>query len=690
MIRALALIMWFPCLTAAGQEGLWVDARWVSRELGLIDVEVVGAEGASVEGRVRVSGSRRADRWISLRERGADGAIGARIRVDRARAPEAVVFVEASASNGEAVERRFMLGRISGGGGLGGPRDVMFDTPGWAMGRVWYQVFPERFWNGEASNDPRDPRVVTLGWTDPWWEVQGREVEAAWLRRQADPRMHGYRPSGEAGAFSSVVFARRYGGDLQGVVERLDHLERLGVDGLYLCPIFQSRSLHKYDAADHRHVDSSFGGSGEVDTIHRHDARETADPRTWRWTEADRYFVDTLIPEARRRGMRVMLDGVWNHVGMDHWAFRDVMERGRASAYADWFEVDFDDAGRVSGWQGWTGRNGDLPEFRQTPEGDLAPAAKAHVFEVTRRWMDPNGDGDPSDGVDGWRLDVAAEVGRRFWADWRALVKSINPEALIIAELWFDGEAYYDGTAFDGQMNYPFAFAVTDWLEGTTTGEAFVEALRGVWGERAQVDLVQLNLLASHDTARLGSMLDNPGGDYDGGADTGAVFRGDYKRGPLLERAKALSVVGAAIQAMAPGAPMIYGGDEFGLAGPDDPSNRQPLIWPDIADEVEADRRPDRAVAAGYARWLGLRSESEASEILRYGDWSVRAVTSDVVVIERSLSGRRVVAAFNRGTASVSVDRLGLTGRVSPLLGSSRPGTLPGQGAAAWVLDEGR
>ena len=167
-----------------------------------------------------------------------------------------------------------------------------------------------------------------------------------------------------------------------------------------------------------------------------------------------------------------MLDGVWNHVGLDHWAFADVRKHGRNSKYVDWFVVEFDEIGDLEQWEAWDGTNGNLPIFREI-QGDLAPGPKAHIMAVTRRWMDPNGDGDPSDGIDGWRLDVANEMGRVFWKDWRELVKSINPDAFIVGEIWHDAREYFDGTAFDAQMNYPAAYAVADFLSiGHMQGDA--------------------------------------------------------------------------------------------------------------------------------------------------------------------------------------------------------------------------
>lgn len=633
----------------------------VAPDIGLVDVVVDRAAERATARWVDQSGAAHTAPLQSDGERG----VAARVLLG-AGWSERGVEVEVRDADGSSWRRRLRAAAPAPGP----------DVPSWAMGRVWYQVFPERWRNGNPGNDPNDPAIVRLDWASPWWTTTPEEVELAMQRRFVDPIRHPFEPDAATGAFGATVFARRYGGDLQGVVEKLDHLVALGVDGLYLCPIFASSSLHKYDASDYRHVDPTLGDPGDAPDLGMPLDRAASDPASWVWTPADRYFVDVLLPEAKRRGLRVMLDGVWNHVGLDHAAFRNVRRLGTRSPYADWFDVDFDEQGRVIGWRAWDGRNGDLPAFRQTADGDLAPGPKEHIFAVTRRWMDPNGDGDPSDGIDGWRLDVAAEVGRTFWRDWRAHVRAINPRAVLVAELWFDGAAYFDGTAFDAQMDYPFATAVTAWLggaEGTSADDlaARLSAMRGV---RPGVDLAQLTLLTSHDTARLVSMLDNPGTAYDRGAETAAVMAGQYHPGPASPRALALARVGVAMQVMMSGAPMIYGGDEFGLAGPDDPSNRQPVIWPDQADQVEPDRRPDAGQAAAYAALLGLRHDAEIGPVLRLGRVMVRGVGADAVVIERALGRARVAAICQRGGAAIGLSDAGIPDHAERVLIGNRQG----------------
>jgi len=427
-----------------------------------------------------------------------------------------------------------------------------------------------------------------------------------------------------------VIFQRRYGGDLQGVLEHLDVLQELGVEGIYICPVFTSTSLHKYDAADQRHIDPTLGHPGEISTIggigvvEASTVGDPSDESTWDWTPADVWFVETFIPAVHERGMKIILDGVWNHVGRDHWAFDDVIKHGRASKYADWFEAEFDDywgSGQLIGWKSWNGKNGDLPVFRQTETGDLAPGPKAHMMAVTRRWMDPNGDGDPSDGIDGWRLDVANEIGRPFWKDWRLLVKELNPEALIVGEIWFDGREYFDGTAFDAQMNYPMAYAVADWLSiGHMKGDArsLVARLREVYSHDLETDLSQLNLMSSHDTERLASLMHN---DHQRSFDNGAHPWRDsetYDRDTVSDDALVRALVAYMLMVANPGASMIYNGDEFGMVGADDPDDRHP-INPEHFSSGGVDSRS--RWFRDEVRWImGLNRDPGFGELIRFGD----------------------------------------------------------------------
>ena len=528
--------------------------------------------------------------------------------------------------------------------------------PDWAMGAVWYQIFAERFRNGNPLNDPSGESVFLKEWASDWYTVTPDE-EAAW-RERYDVAPDEPMPERVGGPLYHVVFDRRYGGDLQGVAEKLDELEGLGVTAIYFNPVFEAESMHKYDATDFRHIDDNSGApasAGRTPDLWTVPEGETLDPETWVWTPADRYFIDEFLPAARARGIRVVIDGVFNHTGRRFFAFQDVLENGKDSPYADWYYVEFDDDGNVASWTAWDGPSGWLPKFRQTPEGDLVAPVKKHLFEITERWMDPNGDGDPSDGVDGWRLDVPLDIGGAqgapFWKSWRTHVKRINPDAIIIAEIWDDPGAapFLRGDHFDTQMHYPFATAVTEWLAvkpGMTATE-LAQRLDDAFDDAPQTNLVHQNLFSSHDTDRYVSKLLNPGRSYDGGNRIQDGDRYDDSRPP--DEIYDLSMVGVAIQATYLGAPMIYYGAEYGMWGADDPTDRKPLPWPDAGENLNPTDNVVEGVRDRYARWFNLRSEPTVGPILRYGDLR-HLDTGDpgVFAFERALNGDRVVVVANR------------------------------------------
>lgn len=380
--------------------------------------------------------------------------------------------------------------------------------PDWPVDAVWYQVFPERFRNGDPANDPTrdslewpiqpsaDWRITP--WTGDWY------ARADW-EKEIGPNF-----------YKDGILDRRYGGDLQGVLDKLDYLAGLGINALYFNPLFYAQSLHKYDGNCFHHIDPFFGPDPRGDLALME--KETGDePKTWVWTAADKLFLRVLA-EAHRRGMHVILDGVFNHTGRDSFAFRDLKKNQAKSRFREWYIVhSFDDPQTRRyefDYQAWWGFK-TLPVFAASPDGrDLAPGPKAYIFAATRRWMDPNGDGDPSDGIDGWRLDVAPERPAPFWHDWNAHVRSINPRAYTSCEIWGEASKLVADGSFSAAMNYHgFAIPVKGFLvDGRIRAEDFARLLetRRRALPAAAADRMQ-NLMDSHDTDRLASMIVNAG-----------------------------------------------------------------------------------------------------------------------------------------------------------------------------------
>ncbi|OGU32241.1 MAG: hypothetical protein A2X67_13905 [Ignavibacteria bacterium GWA2_55_11] len=449
-------------------------------------------------------------------------------------------------------------------------------VPQWAKDAVWYQIFPERFRNGNTKNDPTreelelpaDRAWKISPWTSDWY------------------KLHPWEGAHRSGFYENV-FDRRYGGDLQGVIEKLDYLKDLGVTALYFNPVFEAFSLHKYDASTYHHIDNNFGPDRDGD---RHAIEhETDDPGTWTWTAADKMFLK-LIREAHARGIRVIIDGVFNHCGTRFWAFEDVVRHQQASRYSSWFDVRQWDMPSTPvkefEYKGWWDYKS-LPEFAETDSG-FVPAVRIYFSNITKRWMDPNGDGNPSDGIDGWRLDVANDVSPVFWKAWRKQVKGLNPEAYIVGEIWDDASKWLSGDQFDAVMNYRFARAcVKYFIDGTSKPTDVDKELADIRKDYApETNFILQNLLDSHDTDRLASMIANPGRRYDdrNGPRSNAAY---YTRKPSADTWRIQRLM-AFFQMTYLGAPMIYYGVEAGMWGADDPDDRKPMVWQDLKYEPEA------------------------------------------------------------------------------------------------------
>ena len=333
------------------------------------------------------------------------------------------------------------------------------------------------------------------------------------------------------------------GGDLYGVIEALDGLQAMGITCLYLTPIFSSAASHRYHAYDYFQVDPLLGGNAAL---------------------------DALIAAVHQRGMRLVLDGVFNHCGRGFWAFHHLAENGDASPYRNWFHVHrwpihpYPAAGEDCGYDCWWALP-DLPKFNHSD-----PGVREHLLAVGRHWLER--------GIDGWRLDVPAEVPADFWVEFRQVVRRENPEAWIVGEVWGDARAWLTGEHFDGVMNYRLGWSSLCWAAGDQLRQTYrnpeyplnplsTEALIEIWQTtlgwyRPAVNRAQMNLLDSHDVPRaLHSLL------------------GDVK-------ALKLALLLLFLQ---PGAPCVYYGTEAGLAGGPEgdrasgpgPASREPLSWQD-------------------------------------------------------------------------------------------------------------
>lgn len=540
--------------------------------------------------------------------------------------------------------------------------------PDWANDAVFYQIFPERFRNGDLSNDPTRESLETpidrvpesweiTPWTSDWY------ARAPWEVARGED------------FYEDGVFDRRYGGDLQGVVDKLDYMRDLGINTIYFNPVFYARSLHKYDGNTFHHVDPHFGPDPAGDFALM--ATETSDPSTWQWTEADLLFL-SLLEEAHARNIRVIIDGVFNHTGRDFFAFDDLRRNQQDSPYTEWYIVNaWDDPATADvnefNYEGWWGVE-TLPVFADNADGsDLHPAPKQYVFDATTRWMDPNGDGNPEDGIDGWRLDVANEVPLQFWADWNDHVFSLNPEAYTVTEIWHDAAQFLADGGFSATMNYHgFAFPVKGFLiDGTSEPSTFASMINERREEYPmEMQFVLQNLIDSHDTDRLASMIVNEARQpyeneesaerygYDWGSRVSPRNTDHYLVRAPNEREWQIQKLVALFQMTYVGAPMIYYGTEAGMWGADDPDDRKPMVWDDLTYDPETRDplgrpRPADPVAfnhdlfAFYKDVISLRQEHAA---LRRGDFEVLAADDDsnTLVYSRSLEGETYVIVLNR------------------------------------------
>ncbi|MBW8349941.1 alpha-glycosidase [Bacillus sp. IITD106] len=352
-----------------------------------------------------------------------------------------------------------------------------FHAPDWVKDTVWYQIFPERFANGNKENDP----VGTLDWGS------------------AEPEIDNF-----------------FGGDLDGVIQNISYLKKLGITGIYFTPIFTAYSNHKYDTIDYLEIDPQFG---------------------------DANTLKKLVKTCHENGIKVMLDAVFNHAGYYFPPFQDVLENGEESKYKDWFHI-----------RSFPIQTEPLPNYDTFAFTPFMPKfntqneeVRNYLLKVARYWVEEFD-------IDGWRLDVANEVDHHFWRDFRREVKAIKPDLYILGEIWHDSMPWLRGDQFDAVMNYPLTRNVLDlFAKGTINPKQFVENMTSVlFMYPSTINENAFNLVGSHDTPRV---LNECSGNKE---KVRQIFT-------FL-----LTFIGT---------PCIYYGDEIGMDGGYDPGCRKCMEW---------------------------------------------------------------------------------------------------------------
>jgi glycosidase len=535
----------------------------------------------------------------------------------------------------------------------------------------------ERFCNGDTTNDPipEDISSVTqlfpvpdhwsiTPWTQDWWKQEPWALESG-------------RP------FNETLQHRRYGGDLQGVLNKLDYLQDLGITAIYFNPLNDAPSLHKYDARYYHHMDVHFGPDPEGDKkIIAEEVLE--DASTWHWTSADTLFL-YLVKQCHQRGIKVIVDYSWNHTGTEFWAWKDILKLQAGSKYRDWYEIEsFDDpetqANEFS-YRGWANVSS-LPELKKVDvkgprisgkpyEGNIHPEVKKHIFEVTRRWLAPNGD--PTQGIDGFRLDVAEQIPLGFWREYRTFVKSIKPEAYLVGEVWWekwpdklaDPAPYVNGEIFDAVMFYQIYKPARSFFVGGEYGidaRQLADSLKAQWENLPKAfRYAQMNVNATHDSPRLLTCFANKG-KYKYRVNpfenpeciTGKPDVDTYRRVRLY----------LIHQFTIPGSPSIWNGDEMGMWGADDPNNRKPLWWSEYKFEPEAryNIQPgkqerdkvefNREHFEFYQKLIALRKKYS---VLVMGDITFLPSPPKVLVYERRMGSECITVIINAGESAEEV-----------------------------------
>lgn len=417
------------------------------------------------------------------------------------------------------------------------PEETLVETgnlpdPAWLEEAVFYQIFPERFFNGDPTNDPSPVK--------PWG---------------AQPELSNY-----------------FGGDLAGIQQKIPYLTDLGINALYLNPIFDAPSNHKYDTRDYLRISPDFG-----------------DFRTYL----------KLLKNLHQTGIRLILDGVFNHTGDQFWAFHDLMRRGTGSPFHQWYNCQYPiQQFPEPNYECWWGIE-TLPKLNYNEREVVR-----YILRVVAFWT--------LTGIDGWRLDVPNEVRADFWPIFRRLVKTLNSEAYIVGEIWHDADIWLQGDKFDSVMNYPLRdLMLSFFAKEEINAEQFDQGLAGLRARYPEkVTRSMFNLLGSHDTPRF-------------------LTKCNGERRRMLQALLFLLTY--------PGVPVIYYGDEIGMTGGKDPDCRKTMVW----DETQWDKEIYRSTKD----LIRLRKEKMA---LKRGEFRT-ALTSHhgVYGYWRLYENERLLVLFN-------------------------------------------
>lgn len=545
-----------------------------------------------------------------------------------------------------------------------------FHTPDWAKGAVFYQIYVDRFYNGDRSNDVEDDEYFYIG--------EGTSKVTDWNKYPA-----------------AMGVREFYGGDIAGVMQKLDYLQELGVEVLYLNPIFVSPSNHKYDIQDYDYVDPHFGRivKDEGDVLQRDEnGNLKADP-TYPNKSASRYICRVtdkenleasnqlfaeFVEEVHRRGMKVILDGVFNHCGsFNKWLDRECIyenapgyEKGayvaEDSPYNTFFKFRERQWPYNPHYDGWWGHD-TLPKLNY----EESPSLFDYIMHVGRKWVSP-----PYN-VDGWRLDVAADLGQSgeynhyFWKEFRRNVKEANPDALVLAEHYGDPTEWLKGDEWDTVMNYDaFMEPLTWFLTGVEkhsdeyrqdqlgNPDSFFGSMRHFMTRfHTQSLLVAMNELSNHDHSRFLTRTNRKVGR--------TAYLGPEAAGEGID--KSIMRLAVMIQMTWPGAPTIYYGDEAGLCGWTDPDNRRAYPWGSEDQELIDFHKEIIQIHKDY------QALKTGSILFLHGQYSF-------ISYGRFDEQDKFVIAINSGEQPVSIDlpvwRLGMTeeNRMARLINTSQDG----------------